>query len=60
MDLTAIDVSKVPSATTEDRAVLLGRDGRDEIKAEELAAHARTIPWEIVTGISARVPRVFR
>lgn len=59
MDLTAIDISGVPSATTRDRAVLLGADGRDEITAEELAAHANTISWEILTGISPRVPRVF-
>jgi alanine racemase len=59
MDLTAIDISRVPNATTRDRAVLLGADGRDEITAEELAAHANTISWEILTGISPRVPRVF-
>jgi alanine racemase len=58
MDLTAIDITKVPRASTEDRAVLMGRDGRDEIKAEELAGYANTISWEILTGISARVPRV--
>lgn len=59
MDLTAIDISKVPDACTNDRAVLLGADGKDEISATELAKHAQTIPWEIVTSISPRVPRVF-
>jgi alanine racemase len=59
MDLTAIDVSGVPEASTEDRAVLIGRDGKDQITAEELARHSRSIPWEILTGISPRVPRVF-
>jgi alanine racemase len=60
MDLTAIDISKVPGVSLSDRAVLMGRDGRDEITAEELASHAETITWEILTGISTRVPRVFR
>lgn len=60
MDLTAIDVSNVPGISVNDRAVLLGKDGRDEITADELAAHAKTIAYEILTGISARVPRVFR
>ena len=60
MDLTAIDITNVPGASTRDRAVLLGRDGRDEITAEELAEHANTISWEILTGISPRVPRVLK
>lgn len=59
MDLTAVDVSSVPSVSPSDRAVLLGSDGRERISVEELAAHAKCIPWEILTGISPRVPRVF-
>jgi alanine racemase len=60
MDLTAVDVSRIPFVSVSDRATLLGRDGRQEITADELADHAGTIPWEIMTGISSRVPRVFR
>lgn len=59
MDLTAVDVTSVPGVSPEQRAVLMGKDGREEITAEELAAHAKCIPWEILTGISPRVPRVF-
>ena len=59
MDLTAVDVSGVPSVSPRDRATLLGRDGRDSITAVELATHGRSIPWEVLTGISPRVPRVF-
>lgn len=58
MDLTAVDVSRVPQVTAESRAVLLGSDGRDRITAEEMAKWAETIPYEILTGIQARVPRV--
>lgn len=60
MDLTAIDVSRVPGVSSNDRAVLLGRDGKEKITAGELARHAGSISWEILTGISPRVPRVFR
>jgi alanine racemase len=59
MDLTAVDVSSLPAVTTRDRATLLGADGRDRITAAELAAHAKSISWEVLTGISPRVPRVF-
>lgn len=60
MDLTAVDITGVPGASPRDRAVLLGRDGREEISAEELAKHAGTISYEILTGISPRVPRIFK
>jgi alanine racemase len=59
MDLTAVDVSAVKSITTKSRAVLMGQDGDEEIRTEELAKHANCIPWEILTGISPRVPRSF-
>lgn len=60
MDLTAIDVSGLPSVSVKDNAVLLGKDGRERITATELAAHADTISYEILTGVSSRVPRIFR
>lgn len=59
MDLTAVDITHVPSVSPSDRATLLGHDGRESITAQELATHGRSIPWEVLTGISPRVPRVF-
>ncbi len=41
-----------------DDVVLLGRQGDEEITAEEWAGRADTITWEILCGIGARVPRV--
>ena len=41
-----------------DDVVLLGRQGDQEITAEEWARRADTITWEILCGIGARVPRV--
>ena len=34
--------------------------GRDAIGADEIAAHADTIPWEVLTSVSRRVPRFYR
>ncbi len=59
MDLTVVDVSHVPSAQVGDEAVLLGRQGAEEILATEMAARASTIAWEVFTGIGSRVPRVY-
>jgi alanine racemase len=41
-----------------DEVVLLGRQGDEEITADEWAAQAGTISWEILCGIGARVPRI--
>ncbi|HUJ79370.1 MAG TPA: alanine racemase [Nitrospiria bacterium] len=57
MDLTMIDLTDHPSAGIGDEVVLLGPQGRDRISAEELAAWADTIPYEIVCGAGGRMPR---
>ena len=58
MDQIMLDVTGL-SVRPGDEAVLLGRQGGEEITSEELASLAETIPYEIMTGISARVPRVY-
>jgi alanine racemase len=59
MDLMMIDVSHIDGATVGDEAVLLGRQGDQEVSATELADRAQTISWEITTRIGARVRRVY-
>ncbi len=60
MDQTIVDVSKLRAVRAGEEAVLIGRQGRDEISAGELAAWCGTIPWEVLTSISYRVPRIYR
>ena len=59
MDLTTIDVSGVPEAKIGDEVVLLGEQGRDRLHAGHLALAAQTIPYEVLTNVSRRVPRVY-
>jgi alanine racemase len=59
MDMCMVDVTAVPSAAAGDVATLLGRDGDERVDADELAALADTISWEILAGVSARVPRLY-
>jgi alanine racemase len=47
------------SAYNGDEVVLLGGDGETAITCEDLAAWAGTIPYEILTNINTRVPRVY-
>jgi alanine racemase len=46
-----IDVTHIPSAKAGDVATLLGRDGDEEISAEQLASWMGTINYEVVTRI---------
>lgn len=59
MDLTMIDVSAVPNVGLGDEVILMGKQGDEEILAAEVAERARTIPWEIFTGIGSRARRVY-
>jgi alanine racemase len=58
MDLTMIDVTDIRNVRQGDEVILLGRQGDAEISADRLAAWANTISYEILTSISARVPRI--
>jgi len=60
MDQILVDVTALPQAETGDEAVLMGKQGGEEIFAAELAQQAGTIAWEIFTGIGRRVKRVYR
>jgi alanine racemase len=57
MDMTMVDVTDVPGAQVDDEVVLLGEQGGQRIDADELAAAAGTISYEILCGIAKRVPR---
>ncbi|HEY3818467.1 MAG TPA: alanine racemase [Polyangiaceae bacterium] len=64
MDMTMVDVTHVAGASSRDEAVVLGTQegplGRDAIGAAEIAGHADTIAWEVLTSVSRRVPRFYR
>lgn len=59
MDQIVVDVSNAGEVNIGDTAVLIGRDGEEEISAEQLAALAETISYEVLLSISKRVPRVY-
>jgi len=60
MDQTMIDVGHIEGVKLGDEVVLIGRQGGNEIRCEELARLAGTIPYEIVCSISNRVPRIYK
>jgi len=60
MDLMMVDVTGMRGVAVGDTVTLIGRDGRQEITAEECAQHSHTIVYEITSGIGPRVARVFK
>lgn len=64
MDMTMLDVTEITDVRIGDECVVLGSQkgtlGQDEISAGEIASTLGTIPWEVLTDISRRVPRFYR
>ncbi len=60
MDMTMVDLDRVPDAVVEDEVVVFGEQVGASISIEEVAAISGTIPYEIICSIGKRVPRVFR
>jgi alanine racemase len=64
MDMAMIDVTDIDAVALHDEVVVLGTQdgsvGSETLGADEIAAHADTIPWEVFTSISRRVPRFYR
>lgn len=59
MDLTLVDVTGLPGVEVGDEVILLGADDGLSVDAREHAAHADTNVYEILCGISKRVPRKY-
>jgi alanine racemase len=59
MDQMMVDVTDIDGAAVGDVATIIGGDGDEFISADEVARLAGTIGYEIVCGISKRVPRVY-
>ncbi len=60
MDLTLVDVTDVPHVREGDPVVLLGSQGVERVTASEIAAMLETIPYEVVSSVSPRVPRLYQ
>ncbi len=59
MDQIMVDVTDIPNVNLDDKVILIGRSGDQEITADEMAAATGTINYEIVCGLSRRIPRAY-
>ncbi|MFC1666860.1 alanine racemase [Candidatus Omnitrophota bacterium] len=59
MDMSMVDVGHLKDARIGDDVILIGRQGKEIIRVEELSALTKTIPYEVVCNIGRRVPRIY-
>ncbi|HKS16140.1 MAG TPA: alanine racemase, partial [Planctomycetota bacterium] len=59
MDYIMLDVGDLGEAAVGDEVTLIGRDGLEEIRCEELAKTIGTIPYELTCGLGRRVKRIY-
>ena len=60
MDQLLVDVTDLPKVKRGDEVVLLGRQGKEEISAEEMAGCAGAITNELLSRLGSRLERVYR
>lgn len=60
MDMCMIDVTDAPLVREGDEVVLIGSQGHERITADDIAAKTGTIAYEVLCGISSRVPRIYQ
>lgn len=59
MDMCMLDVTGVPDVGEQDAVVLIGKEGRERISADDIAEQTGTIAYEVLCGIGSRVPRLY-
>ncbi len=59
MDALTIDITDLPSAQLWDEAVLMGRQGDEEISVHEVAKLKGSVSYDVLTGWRSRLPRIY-
>jgi alanine racemase len=59
MDQFVVDASNIPQVQQDDEVVLVGQQGEDRIRAEEVASLAGTLNYEVTTALLPRVARLY-
>jgi len=60
MDQFMVDVTEIPNVAFMDPVVLIGKDGEEEIKVEELSKLSGRFNYEFVCCLGKRIPRVYK
>ena len=60
MDFIMVDVTDIPHVSVGDEVILIGKQGREQITAEEIAEKINSISYEVLCLIGKRVPRIYK
>lgn len=60
MDHIMVDVGRNKNVKVGSEVTLIGEGGNLKITAEDLARWANTIPYEIVSRLSLKIPRIYK
>lgn len=58
MNLMMVDITDIPNVKLEDEVVLIGKQGKEQITADDLATLSGTINYEVVSRINTDIPRI--
>jgi alanine racemase len=59
MNLMMVDITDIKNAKVGDEVVLIGKQGSQEITADEIAKTTGTMNYEIVSRINPHLPRIY-
>jgi alanine racemase len=60
MDFIMVDVTEIPNVSLGDEVILMGKQGKEQITAEEIAKKINSISYEVLCLIGKRVPRIYK
>ena len=60
MNMIVVDVTNNPKIEVEDEVILIGKNGANNLMADELADRLNTINYEVVTRINSALPRIIK
>jgi len=60
MDTFMVDITEIPGVSYKSEVVLIGRQGKKSITADNIAEKTGTIPYEILTSVGERIRRVYK
>ncbi len=59
MDALTVDITDIPEAQLWDEAVLMGRQGSEEISVHEVAKLKNSVSYDVLAGWRGRLPRIY-
>jgi alanine racemase len=59
MDALTVDITALPQAQLWDEAVLMGRQGREQISVHEIAQLKNSVSYDVLAGWRGRLPRIY-